>query len=99
MDYVWNYVFSYKYESKIGKFKDKITFSDLTKAKVVRAVSGGQNYGVAEKIRDTIAELNDDLMAYRKEKPDIDDDIRKRDFKHKVEKVVSSNQNSARFFI
>ena len=90
MDYVWNYVFSYKYESKIGKFKDKITFSDLTKAKVVRAVSGGQNYGVAEKIRDTIAELNDDLMAYRKEKPDIDDDIRKRDFKHKVEKVVSS---------
>ena len=88
MDFVWKYVFEYRYESSIGKFKHEKTFSDLTKDKVKRSKGGGQQYDVVNKMRDNVVSLNNDWAYYRDNKDELDDDIKKRDFKHKVEKTV-----------
>ena len=86
MDFLWTVVYSTSLSGE--RIRNEKSFAELTKNKIPVKKSGGQQYGVVNNMIDKLVELKNDLTDYVKSDRYRSDEIKKKDFKHKVEKTV-----------
>ena len=91
MDFIWKNIY---HETLLGgRFTESRDFAQLTDGPISQSKRGGKQYKIVDSVIEDLKELYVFLGNYYSKSKDVDDELRKRDFKHKMDEIVKKIKN------